>query len=130
MIKNTDSILNVLLQVHIKQTKYGISPFPFETSLDIDKFNKEKYIQISKSNEEFNKFVKVCFDDFVSTNPNILRGSVHLNPHIWTKFALKTIGLGYKNKESKIMFPNGCCSKGINCPINLFYFIVLKNISY
>ena len=121
-------MLNLLLQVHIKQTNLSNPPFFFECEFDYNKLDKEKYIQITKS-KELDYFVDLCFNEFKQTYPNLPIGSVHINPMIWTKFALKVIVQGYKNKEkNKIIFPNGCCSQGFKCPINIFYLIVLKNI--
>lgn len=125
---NTNFLLNILLQTHIQQTKLDNPPFCLETEFDPNKLNTAKYSLISKSNDELNKFVNECMSEFNSTYPNIPYGSVHLNPHVWTKFALKTIVTGYKSKQHMIKFPNGCCSQGLKCPINMYYMIVLKNI--
>ena len=74
-------------------------------------------------------FVDLYFDEFKQKYPNQPIGSVHVNQMVWTFFALKVIAQGYKNEEeNKIIFPNGCCSQGSKCPINMFYLIVLKNI--
>lgn len=126
---SSNSMLNLLLQVHIQQTNLPNPPFSFECEFDYNKFDKEKYTLITKSNEELDNFVDLCFNEFNQTYPNLPIGSVHINPITWIKFALKVIALGYKNKETnKILFPNGCCSQGPKCPINMFYLIVLKNI--
>jgi hypothetical protein len=121
-------LLNILCQTHIQQTNLEIPPFSFTVDFNPDLLDKEKYQSVSKNPEELKKFVKECMDMFLEKNPGIPKGSVHLRPDVWVKFALKTIAIGYKNKQTKITFPNGCCSLGIECPINMFYCVVLEKI--
>lgn len=121
-------LLNILLQTHIQQTGLENPPFCFEVQFEPSTLDLEKYSLISKSKTELNKFVDECMNEFNLTYPNVPVGSVHLSPYVWTKFALKTIALGYKSKSSTLIFPNGCCSRGPACPINMYYLIVKKNI--
>lgn len=121
--------VNILYKVHIEQTNLQTSPFPYEVEFNPETLNKDKYKLISGSNEELEKFVSECFEEFLNSNPDIRFGSVHTNPKIWAKFALKSIALAYKNAQNNIVFPNGCCSQGGMCPINVFYKVVLKNIT-
>lgn len=120
--------VELLYETHKSQTSISNPPFSYAVNFDSTKFNKEKYILISKSTDELDKFVNDCFIEFTTKHPNIPNGSVHINPKTWTKFALKTIALGYKNTLTVLVFPNGCCSQGSQCPINIFYQIVLDNI--
>lgn len=123
-----DFLLNMMLQVHIQHTNLANSPFPYKINFDYENVDESKLLLMTKSTDELNNFVKICFDEFVLTHPNILKGSIHINPLIWTKFALKSISQTYKDKQSEITFPNGCCSQNSNCPINMFYLVVMKNI--
>ncbi len=125
---SSDSLLNTLYQVHIHQTEAKPSPFPFEYSFDYTTLDINKFKHITSSTEDFNNFVKICFDEFKNNNPNIPYGSLHINPSIWTSFALEAIQNAYNEDDTIIIFPNGCCSLKDNCPINIFYLIVLKNI--
>ncbi len=125
---NANYLVNILCQAHIEQTNLPSPPFSYRVEFNPETLNKDKYKLISGSNEELEKFVSECFKEFLNSNPNIRFGSVHTNPKIWTKFALKTIAIAYKNSQNNVVFPNGCCSKGVECPINVFYGVVLKNI--
>lgn len=122
-------LLNMLLECHIQQTKLEPPPFYFETDFDPDCLDTQKYLLISNSDEDMDKFINNCMLEFNTDNPDILFGSVHLNPQIWTNFALRTIINSYKLKQNKIKFPNGCCSQGESCPINKYYLVVLKNLT-
>lgn len=124
---NSTDLLNLMYSMHVQQTMLENSPFPFEVEFDSNLFDKNKYIELSKSNQKFNDFVSDCFDKF-KTKYDCPIGSVHLHPDTWAKFALKAIVTAWKNKSDKIIFPNGCCSVE-NCPINNYYLIVLNNLS-
>ncbi len=124
---NSNEMLNILYSMHVQQTSLPNSPFPISIEFNPDSLDKEKYISLSKSQQEFDNFVNLCFDEF-KIKHDCPFGSVHLHPDTWTKFALKAIITSWKNKSNIIVFPNGCCSVK-NCPINNYYLIVLENIT-
>ena len=120
------NFLKILFDVHVSQTT-NVSPFPINVEFDYNKFNYEKYKFITENNDNYNNFAKTCFDIFLKKNPNLPKGSVHVDHIVWTKFAIKSIIESYNSKKNIITFPNGCCSIN-NCPINIYYLIVLENI--
>ena len=121
-------LLNIMFEMHVQQTGLSNPPFKFVLDFIPSTFDLEKFNAITSSELELNSFSKSCFEIFKSKYKTIPFGSVHLNQVIWTKFALKSIILSYIDKSTTVTFPNGCCSNVNNCPINLFYSIVLQNL--
>lgn len=123
---DSNYLLNLLYSTHVQQTLLPNPPFSLTTEFNPELFDKDKYIELSHSEQKFNNFVLDCFEQF-KIEYNCAFGSVHLHPETWTKFALKAIVTTWKNNSNQIIFPNGCCSNE-SCPINNYYLIVLDNL--
>ena len=119
----------LLYSAHLYQTNLEPSPFPYTFFFNREMFNKEKYSQIAKNPELFVEFVSNCFEKFMQRHGDVPRGSVHYNPQTWVRFALKAIARAWKDNSTQVIFPNGCCSMSEKCPINMFYQIVLEELS-
>jgi hypothetical protein len=124
----TNNLLNMLSDNYIKQTELENSPHYFEVNFVPNSFNINKYLLISRCNEEFDKFVNECMTEYNINNLESLLDYIYINPSIWTKIALKIIIQGYTLEQTVLKFPNGCCSYGLSCPINKYYHIVLQNL--
>lgn len=119
-------LVGILYSAHVQQTAQPNPPFSHNLSFNYEKINKTKYKSLG-TEQNLNDFVNVCFEKYKQRNPNHRTGTLDRNLKTWTKFALKSIVNAYKAKTDIIIFPNGCCSLE-NCPINLFYEIVLEEI--
>ncbi len=119
-------ILNLMYMTHVQQTSLPNPPFIHNLWFNYELVNKTKYKSLS-SEENLDEFVKVCYEKYKERNPNHKLGSLDQNPKTWAKFALKAIVTAYKAKSDTVNFPNGCCSID-ECPINLFYKVVLEEI--
>ncbi len=121
-------LIGILYSAHVQQTSLDPSPFPYVFIFSREMFKKDKYMSLARNSEEFEKFVKKCYDKFIERHPGVARGSVHHNPKTWVKFALKGIAKAWKENSREVTFPNGCCSMNEKCPINMFYEIVLEEL--
>jgi len=119
-----DFLLGLLCQTHILATrsKTFSQTVPFERN----RINITK-LQSLNNASDFKAFVSTCFAQHKNEHPNVEKGSLHLVPELWTEFALTSITEALDNEENTISFPNGCCSS-LECPIHLYYLIVLKNV--
>ena len=124
----SNPFLNLLYNIHVGQTSLPDPPFKLIIPFNISQFDIVKMNLITSSKEEFDKFVEECAEQFISIHANLSVGSVHLNPCVWTQFAIKTIEQGISSQSDQLIFPNGCCSKELECPINMYYRIVLSNL--
>ena len=124
----SNPFLNLMCNMHISQTTLANPPFKLIVPFDISQLDIDKMELVTSSKEEFDKFVKICSTQFVIKYKELPYGSVHLAPNIWTQFAIKTIQHSLNTKSDQLVFPNGCCSQELSCPINLFYQFVLSNL--
>jgi hypothetical protein len=122
-----DFLSKLLFDMHVSQSSQQNSPFPYKVEFDYTKLNIDKFNHVNMNENNLKDFAKICFDEFIKKNPDLPKGSVHMDHVIWTKFALKTIFDTFCSKTNSIYFSNGCCSRN-NCPINIYYLIVLENI--
>ena len=122
-------MVNMLCQMHVSQTLTMPPPFTFSMRVTIDKLSENKFIEVTKNKDSFDKFVKLCMDKFNEKYPTQPYGSVHCNPVIWTNIALSTIQKFFRGNISatEILFPNGCCTVP-DCPINKYYAVVLNEL--
>ncbi len=121
------NFVGILYSAHVQQTLLPNPPFSYTLPFNYELVNKDKYKSL-RIEENLDEFVKMCMNKYKDRYPSLPVGSVDYNPKIWTKFALKSIATTYKSKNTTITFPNGCCSKEEECPINLFYEIVLEEL--
>jgi len=127
--------VNILFQMHVSETMSSSPPFthiiPNEVNilqLDMDKINK-----IVGDKEECEKnmetFSQECYTAFKERYPRCLRGSVDVQPSIWTFIAMKSIVVAFNEGKlnKRIELPNGCCNMS-HCSINLFYEILIERL--
>lgn len=119
-----DFLLGILCQVHIQNTRS--KTFSQTVTFERNLINLNK-LQSLNNSSDFNAFVATCLAQHKNENPNIKKGSLHLFPELWTEFALESITEALDTENNEILFPNGCCSS-LECPIHLYYLIVLRNV--
>ncbi len=125
--------INILYQMHVSQTQLESPPFTHQINnvefedLDMDKLR-------TLDNNTFIPFSEECYKIFKERYPRCLKGSVDVNPHIWTSVVLNhlinkisTTLRGQFKDPDMFVFPNGCCTQG-HCSINLFYEIVIEEL--
>jgi len=125
--------INILYQMHVSQTQLESPPFTHQINnvefedLDMDKLR-------TLDNNTFKSFSDECYKIFKDRYPRCLKGSVDVNPHIWTSVVLNhlinkisTTLRGQFKDQYMFVFPNGCCTQG-HCSINLFYEIVIEEL--
>jgi hypothetical protein len=123
---NNKVILNLLFKTHVKQTSINPPPFLYKVPFDYETINADILNKVLTNNNIFNIFCKKCYEEFLKI-PNITEGSVHINPYVWTNFAVQTIkSFCEKQEKNEIAFPNGCCNMSSTCSINLYYNVVLN----
>jgi hypothetical protein len=122
-------VVNILCQMHISQTSLEKPPFSYDVSFDsLHFFDIEKYELLKTNSIEMDKFVDKTIKIFLNKYPlsKVPYGSVHCSPKSFCIFALESIKKTFDEGLNKIIFPNGCCSRGIECPINKYYEVVLE----
>ena len=120
-----DYLTKLMFNMHVTKTQKTafIHKVIFNhTEVDIEKL---KYVNENENN--LKEYAKLCFDEFISENAHLSKGSLHRDPIVWTNFGLNSIYNAYCTKQTTVVFSNGCCSRD-NCPINIYYLIVLRNI--
>ena len=119
-----DFLLGLLCQTHILETR--AKTFSQTVTFDRNQIDMIK-LQSLNNSSDFSVFVASCLTQHKNENPNVKRGSLHLIPELWTEFALTSIMDAIDKEQNEITFPNGCCNS-LECPIHLYYLIVLKNV--
>lgn len=122
-----DYLIKMMFDMHVSQTAKKNPAFTHTVNIDYTKLDIEKLKYINQNEINLKDYAKLCFDEFISENDHLSKGSLHCNPLIWTTFGLNSIYNAYCNKQNTVVFSNGCCSRD-SCPINIYYLIVLKNI--
>lgn len=110
---NPDMMLNILYQTHISCTLNN--PICYN-KLDVSNSHDVEDLDIEQITEKsFAKFEEL----------KLPRGSVHLNPKIWTQIFFNVLK---SNKgKTEINIPNGCCTNN-HCPVKQYYHIIAEMI--
>lgn len=91
------------------------------------KINKDKLLGVYNDGNINDKFCDECYQMYKSEHLKLFKGSVDINPFTWVKICLEYSIKAMNNNDEKIKIPNGCCNMD-QCPIKLFYEIIVKNI--
>lgn len=121
---------HMMCELHVAQTLLLCPPYTFTVSgFDSVRLNKELYSRLSRLPEAMEEFVADCVREFqLRYGTRFAFGSVQMRPHIWVRVALRSMAIAYKTGEVSLVFPNGCCSGGMNCSINCFYALVIERM--
>ena len=120
--------VKILCDMHEQQTSLPVPPFGYRVKFEKEKLNKTKYMELSHSKDKLHQFMAECANKFKTIYPNQPYGSVQSDPNFWVKIAIRTVANGYRNNQTEIVFPNGCCNQPEKCPINMMYQIVLEEL--
>ena len=123
----------MLCNMHKTNTSAG-GPycFRFQPSLEAGwSLDREKYAALRKRTGPARaRFVADCYAEYKRRHPDAPTGSVDVDPAFWCDVALRTVAATVAAKDSTVFdFPNGCCTQGTKCYINLFYLVVVDAIS-
>lgn len=113
---------DLLCKMHIQQSCSENPPFCHVCSIDRSKENTVWLNSLLLNEDLFSEFANSCFEEFKTLYPDLPRGSVHLAPRAFVFLCIRSILV---SSGEHVSFPNGCCNK-IDCPMNLFYDLVLK----
>jgi hypothetical protein len=122
-----DYLITLMFNMHVSQTAKKNPAFTHKVNINCSKLDIEKLKYVNENENNLKEYAKLCFDEFISENAHLSKGSLHRDPIVWTNFGLNSIYNAYCAKQNTVVFSNGCCSRD-NCPINIYYLIVLKNI--